>query len=229
MKLLALFLTTFFCLFAFIQATIVDLTDENFSDLIQKEDEWLIDFYADWCGYCKRIEPKFQAADRLLRMSDYTHVKLGKVNVETNPGLSARFFISRLPTIVHVKDHQVRLVKNTQRENDIVSFVTLEEWREVDPQSGFIAPFSLFGKLVGFAGKTVKRLSSHSPWTLIGVMTGALIFAFSLPVLLGKKSEEQEGNSKKVDTENETTTTTTTTEKKQVKSPLRERRSKRID
>lgn len=43
MKLLALFLTTFFCLFAFIQATIVDLTDENFSDLIQKEDEWLID------------------------------------------------------------------------------------------------------------------------------------------------------------------------------------------
>lgn len=62
--------------------------------------------YADWCGYCKRIEPKFQATDRLLRMSDYPHVKLGKVNVETNPGLSARFFISRLPTIVHVKDHQ---------------------------------------------------------------------------------------------------------------------------
>lgn len=39
-------------------------------------------------------------------MSDYPHVKLGKINVETNPGLSARFFISRLPTIVHVKDHQ---------------------------------------------------------------------------------------------------------------------------
>ncbi|CAO3617601.1 unnamed protein product [Mucor hiemalis] len=157
-------------------------------------------------------------------MSDYPHVKLGKINVETNPGLSARFFISRLPTIVHVKDHQVRIVKNIQKENDIVSFVTLEEWREVEPQSGFIAPFSLFGKMVGFAGKMVKRLSSHSPWTLIGVMTGALVFAISLPILLGRKSEEDQkkDTTKKIDTENET--------KKEVKSPqLRERRSKRID
>lgn len=39
-------------------------------------------------------------------MSTHKHTKLGVVNVETNPGLSARFFVSRLPTIVHIKDHE---------------------------------------------------------------------------------------------------------------------------
>lgn len=37
----------------------------------------------------------------------------------------------------------VRSLKPTQRENDIISFVTMEEWRDVDPKSGLISPFSL--------------------------------------------------------------------------------------
>lgn len=39
-------------------------------------------------------------------MSSHKHVKLGTVNIENNPGLAARFFISRLPTLVHIKDHE---------------------------------------------------------------------------------------------------------------------------
>ncbi|KAI9358772.1 thioredoxin-like protein [Pilaira anomala] len=187
MKYFALFLTALLAFVTFSQAKIIELTDENFGDLVLENDEWLIDFYADWCGYCKRLEPVFKAADRLLGMSS-THrdTKLGLVNVETNPGLAARFFVSRLPTIVHIKDHQVRVLKPTQKENDIVSFVTMEEWREVEPKSNLISPFSLFGKMVGFVGKTIKKLSAHSPWTLIGVLTGFLVFAISLPVLLNK-------------------------------------------
>jgi hypothetical protein len=41
--------------------------------------------------------------------------------------------------------------------------------------------------MVGFTGKVVKQLSSYSPWTLIGVLTGFLVFAISLPVLLNNK------------------------------------------
>lgn len=99
----------------------------------------------------------------MLSKSSHSHVKMGAVNVETNPGLAARFFVSRLPTIVHIKDHEgnnvkddsnipthynstlslVRSLKPTQRENDIISFVTMEEWRDVEPKSGLISPFSL--------------------------------------------------------------------------------------
>lgn len=94
-------------------------------------------------------------------MSSHKHVKLGAVNIETNPGLAARFFISRLPTLVHIKDHEgkniiefirlffayvcllVRVMPHPKSENDIVSFVTMEEWREVSPKAGFMSPFSL--------------------------------------------------------------------------------------
>lgn len=43
MKYLALILTALFAVFTFSQAKVVELTDENFGDLILESDEWLID------------------------------------------------------------------------------------------------------------------------------------------------------------------------------------------
>ncbi|KAI8328406.1 thioredoxin-like protein [Blakeslea trispora] len=88
------------------QAALVQLTDDNFSELVTKQDEWVIDFYADWCSYCKKAAPRIEAAERLLSLSSHKHVKVGLVNVETSPALAARFLISRLPTVVHIKDHE---------------------------------------------------------------------------------------------------------------------------
>lgn len=83
------------------------------------------------------------------------------------------------------------------------------------------------GKMVGFTGKVVKQMSTYSPWTLIGILTGFLVFAISLPALLSKKISESQ-DIKKHDTEGEKSTTQTT--KKDIKSPqLRDRKSKRID
>lgn len=82
--------------------------------------------------------------------------------------------------------------------------------------------------MVGFTGKVVKQMSTYSPWTLIGILTGFLVFAISLPALLSKKISEGQEDTKKHDTEGEKSTTQTT--KKDIKSPhLRDRKSKRID
>lgn len=37
----------------------------------------------------------------------------------------------------------VRVMPHPKSENDIVSFVTMEEWRDLSPKSGFMSPFSL--------------------------------------------------------------------------------------
>lgn len=77
--------------------------------------------------------------------------------------------------------------------------------------------------MVGFVGKTIKKLSAYSPWALIGVLTGFLVCAVTLSVFFNDKSSTKVDN-KKQDTLSETK------QVKNVKSPqLRERKSKRID
>ncbi|RCI03354.1 thioredoxin- transmembrane protein 4, partial [Rhizopus stolonifer] len=187
---------------------VIEITDENFSSMVQKHDEWLIDFYADWCGFCQRFESTFYEAERQLQLSSYKHVQVGIVNVETNPGLAARFFISRLPTVVHIKNHEVRPLASLKSVNDVVSFVTLENWRQVEAKSGFVSPFSLFGKLLGLVGRLVKKASTFSsPWTLIGCLSGFLILVLCLPLIFDKlkktdKMKTQQQNNSQLSSQN---------------------------
>jgi thioredoxin 1 len=60
------------------------LNEKNFVDEVIKSDKlFLIDFYADWCGPCKSMAPVLdQIADENIGT-----VKVGKVNVDENPGL----------------------------------------------------------------------------------------------------------------------------------------------
>jgi hypothetical protein len=80
--------------------------------------------------------------------------------------------------------------------------------------------------MVGLTGKIVKQLSSYSPWTLIGVLTGFLIFAISLPVLLNNKKAADQV----VQNQNDTTKNEKSIESNYKTTPtLQKRKSKRID
>lgn len=99
--------------------------------------------YADWCGYCKKFAPKYEAAERILASNAQTsHVRVGKVNVDTAPSLAARFFVSRLPTVVHIKEHEVRVIPPAQTSN-LASLIANEEWRAIEPVKGLTSPFSI--------------------------------------------------------------------------------------
>ncbi|KNC75325.1 hypothetical protein SARC_12147 [Sphaeroforma arctica JP610] len=75
------------------------LTEDNF-DKKTSRGTWLIEFYAPWCGHCKKLEPTFKAAARLLS----GRVSLGKVDCTSQPALGTRFGVSGYPTIKAIGD-----------------------------------------------------------------------------------------------------------------------------
>lgn len=80
-----------------------EFTDENFdSEVLQAGGAVLVDFWAPWCGPCRQIAPMI---DELA--SENPEVKIGKVNIDDNPGVAQRFGISSIPTLLVFKGGEV--------------------------------------------------------------------------------------------------------------------------
>jgi thioredoxin 1 len=58
----------------------------------------LVDFYADWCGPCRRLAP---VLDQLAR--ETPHAKVVKVNIDTSPQLAQQYGVSSIPTVMVFK------------------------------------------------------------------------------------------------------------------------------
>lgn len=82
---------------------VAELTDENFdAEVLQADQPVLVDFWAPWCGPCRQIAPMI---DELA--NENSDVKIGKINIDDNPGAAQRFQVSSIPTLLVFKGGQV--------------------------------------------------------------------------------------------------------------------------
>jgi thioredoxin 1 len=76
------------------------LTDHNFDDSVkQAQTPVLVDFWAEWCGPCRRMEPTIDA----LAAEYDGRVTVAKMNVDENPMVPGRYNIRGIPTLLLFK------------------------------------------------------------------------------------------------------------------------------
>ena len=74
------------------------ITDSTFDQVIKENALILVDFWADWCGPCKKVAPI------LDELSSDTGLLIGKLNVDENTQKSSEYGVSSIPTMVLFKD-----------------------------------------------------------------------------------------------------------------------------
>ena len=73
----------------------VDVTKENFEEIVTKNSLVILDFWAAWCGPCKAFAPAFEAASE-----KYPDVVFGKINTEEQQELAGHFQIRSIPNVM---------------------------------------------------------------------------------------------------------------------------------
>ncbi|XP_073720072.1 protein disulfide-isomerase TMX3 isoform X1 [Misgurnus anguillicaudatus] len=109
-----------FLLFTPTAFSLVDDLDDTFKDK-RMDNIWLVDFYAPWCGYCKKLEPVWQEVGAELTRSG-SPVRVGKMDATAYSGVASEFGVRGYPTIKLLKGELAYNYKGPRTKDDIIEF-----------------------------------------------------------------------------------------------------------
>ncbi len=95
--------------------SIIKISKENFtSEVLNSDKTVLLDFYADWCGPCRMVSPIVSEIAK-----ERSDIKVGKINVDEQPELAAKFQVMSIPMLA--------VIKNGKLDNQVVGYRPKEQ------------------------------------------------------------------------------------------------------
>ena len=83
--------------------SVLTITKENFNAEVMNSDKpVLLDFWATWCGPCRMLSP---VIDEIA--GERADIKVGKINIDEQEDLAAKFGVMSIPTLIVIKDGKI--------------------------------------------------------------------------------------------------------------------------
>ncbi|XP_064541662.1 protein disulfide-isomerase TMX3 [Drosophila montana] len=100
-----------------ISSRVLELSD-RFID-VRHEGQWLVMFYAPWCGYCKKTEPIFALIAQALHA---TNVRVGRLDCTKYPAAAREFKVRGYPTIMFIKGNMEFVYNGDRSKDELVDY-----------------------------------------------------------------------------------------------------------
>ncbi|KAF5952148.1 hypothetical protein HYC85_010092 [Camellia sinensis] len=163
MATLALFLISS----AFADDDVVVLTEDNFEKEIGQDRDALVEFYAPWCGHCKKLAPEFEKLGTSFKKAK--SILIGKVDCDEHKSLCTKYDVSGYPTIHWFPKGSLKPkeYEGAHTPEALVAFVNIEGGTNVKiaeiPSSVVILTFDNFDEIVLDKTKDVL-VEFYAPW-----------------------------------------------------------------
>ncbi len=82
----------------------IEITKDNFEDIVKNNKIVVVDFWAPWCGPCRMVAPIIEELSEEYKDKG---VVVGKINTDEQQELAMQFGIRSIPTILFIKDGQI--------------------------------------------------------------------------------------------------------------------------
>lgn len=105
---------------------VLELTKENFKETIQKNELVVLDFWASWCGPCRRFAPVFEAVS-----NKHPEVIFAKIDTEAEQEIAASFEVMSIPTLAVIKEGDIIFMQAGALPEDILEQIVTKA-KEVD-------------------------------------------------------------------------------------------------
>lgn len=139
------------------ESDVVILDTGNFEHLTQSSTgmttgDWMIEFYAPWCGHCKNLAPTYEEVATQLK----GEVNVAKVDASKERAIGSRFEIRGFPTILFLSHGQVYKYKGKRTKEALVEFASGGYKEKADEAEPIPAPKSAFQEFVSVFTKSYK-------------------------------------------------------------------------
>jgi protein disulfide-isomerase A1 len=98
------------------------LTDANFDEELKNHEKILVEFYAPWCGHCKKLAPEYvKAAEALAK--ENPPIYIAKVDATVNKEIAGRFEVKGFPTLKWFVGQQPTEYKGGRTADEIINWI----------------------------------------------------------------------------------------------------------